>query len=913
MEKQYSVQFFTSFIEKLQGLCRNSLDFSQTVDVSGYLCLEIDNMKKERYVLSELLQSNGNVVSESYCTKAFKTSQTINPSRPRPMIGRNNVNVPTSRDNVHQHNQNRRRSRPDSSGAQNPNIPSKVRRSVDVIEVIDDDQSPGSMNSSGKSYQSNPKQGQRWPAGREMASMQRPPQSQVKRSPVSQNRQKDQYSAMMRQQGQYGAMGKPPDSYNATMRQQEQMAPRNRLQEQLGSRNKQQEHYGAINRLQEQFGAISRQQGQFAAMNSPQGQYNAFNRQQLGAMNNQQGQLGAINRQQGQLGAMNNQQGQLGTINNQQGQLGAMNNQGQLGALNSPQGQLGALNSPQGQLGALNSPQGQLGALNSPPGQLGTLNSPQGQLSTMNRQQGQLGAMNSQLGQYSAINRLQEQFGATNRQQGQVNRPRSDPMVQQGQQTTMSIPATSPMQQPLMQDPRSTNEGLRAPNTQNANVQGNIEQFNVQRPPPTPPVSASDHIVRVKSEFGANEGLNTSNTSTVPPPAQASASAPPPPAPAPDPAQKAGQSSEAVSQPAGSTNNTTQAASSQLSNEEPLLGAPEEVAVRIKQEPIAYSPKPVAGLDEDGVIDLDLFDDDLDDNHPESSAGSGQDDQTALAKDYGVPNKTVARKEDQFNLGSKKVVDYAVQQFKKYHFSKSGLDFDMLTMETVKLDSLLLDFFQGVRKGNGEELTARTLKNVQIHLDMYLRDNRYPYSIEKDDAFKASRDFLKNKLDQSKTGRHMLVPIDDNEIEILFQRQVLGDQNPDSLMSTMWFLNSKYLGIRRPADHYNLRWGDIRLCTDEMGIEYLERVIKGSYSLKVFAKAQTPSRCFVNLYKKYWTLRPQDALLESSPFYLNFNAGPNYPRPELWFFNDSLSWSRFSSEWKKILTAGGLPPNKKPC
>ncbi|XP_067656703.1 uncharacterized protein [Haliotis asinina] len=889
MEKQYSVQFFTSFIEKLQGLCRTSLDFSQTVDVSGYLCLEIDNMKKERYVLSELLQSNGNVVSESYCTKAFKTSRTINPSRPQPMMGRNNVNVPTSRDNVHQHNQNRRRSRPDSSVSQNVNIPSKVRRSVDVIEVIDDDQSP-TINSSGKSYQSNSKQGQRWPAGREMPTMQRPPQSQVKRSTVSQNRQKDQYSAMMRQQGQYGAMGKPPDSFSATVSQQEQMAPRNRLQEQLGNRNKQQEHYGAINRLQEQFGAISRQQGQFAAMNSPQGQYSAFNRPQLGAMNNQHGQPGSINRQQGQLAAMNNQQGQLGV----------MNNQGQLGAMNSPQGQLGTLNSPQGQLSALSSPQGQLGSLNSP----------QGQLSAMNRQQGQLGAMNSQLGQYSAINRLQEQFGATNRQQGQVgsmNRPRSDPLVQQAQQTTMSMPATSPMQQPLMQDPRSANEGLRALNTQNANVQGNIEQFNVQRPPPTPPVTASEHIVKVKSEFGANEGLNTSKNSTAPPPAQASAP------PALPPAQKAGQSSEAVSQPAASSNITTQAASSQSNKEEPLLGAPEEVAVRIKQEPIAYSPKPVSGLDEDGVIDLDLFDDDLDDNNPESSAGSGQDDQTALAKDYGVPNKTVPRKEDQFSLGSKKVVDYAVKQFKKYHFNKSGLDFDMLTVETQKLDSLLLDFFQGVRKGNGEELTARTLKNVQIHLDMYLKDNRYPYSIEKDDAFKASRDFLKNKLDQNKTGRHMLVPIDDSEIEILFQRQVLGDQNPDALMSTMWFVNSKYLGIRRPADHYNLRWGDIRLCTDEMGIEYLERVIKGSYSLKVFAKAQTPSRCFVNLYKKYWTLRPQDALLESSPFYLNFNPGPNFPCPELWFFNDSLSWSRFSSEWKKILTAGGLPLNRKPC
>ena len=73
MDKQYSVKFFTSFVEAMQRLCREYLDFEQGVELSGYLAVEIDNYKKERYVLSELVQSTGNVISESYCTKAFKT------------------------------------------------------------------------------------------------------------------------------------------------------------------------------------------------------------------------------------------------------------------------------------------------------------------------------------------------------------------------------------------------------------------------------------------------------------------------------------------------------------------------------------------------------------------------------------------------------------------------------------------------------------------------------------------------------------------------------------------------------------------------------------------------------------------------------------------------------------------------
>ncbi|XP_041370483.1 uncharacterized protein LOC121384253 isoform X6 [Gigantopelta aegis] len=73
MDKQYSVKFFTSFVEAMQKFCREYIDFEQCVELSGYLAVEIDNHKKERYVLSEMLQSSGNVISESYCTKAFKT------------------------------------------------------------------------------------------------------------------------------------------------------------------------------------------------------------------------------------------------------------------------------------------------------------------------------------------------------------------------------------------------------------------------------------------------------------------------------------------------------------------------------------------------------------------------------------------------------------------------------------------------------------------------------------------------------------------------------------------------------------------------------------------------------------------------------------------------------------------------
>ncbi|XP_046327435.1 uncharacterized protein LOC124111704 [Haliotis rufescens] len=80
MEKDYSVQFFSTFIANLQKLCQAYIKFDRNIEVSGYVCVEIDNSKKERYVLSELVQNCGSVVSESYCTKVFRTLPPLAPT-----------------------------------------------------------------------------------------------------------------------------------------------------------------------------------------------------------------------------------------------------------------------------------------------------------------------------------------------------------------------------------------------------------------------------------------------------------------------------------------------------------------------------------------------------------------------------------------------------------------------------------------------------------------------------------------------------------------------------------------------------------------------------------------------------------------------------------------------------------------
>ena len=92
MDKQYSIQFFTKFVEAMQKFCRDYIEFEQAVELSGYLSLEIDNYKKERYVLSEMVHSTGDVISESYCVKAFKTMKRL-PVMNSDNVLRDNTNI----------------------------------------------------------------------------------------------------------------------------------------------------------------------------------------------------------------------------------------------------------------------------------------------------------------------------------------------------------------------------------------------------------------------------------------------------------------------------------------------------------------------------------------------------------------------------------------------------------------------------------------------------------------------------------------------------------------------------------------------------------------------------------------------------------------------------------------------------
>ena len=54
----------------------------------------------------------------------------------------------------------------------------------------------------------------------------------------------------------------------------------------------------------------------------------------------------------------------------------------------------------------------------------------------------------------------------------------------------------------------------------------------------------------------------------------------------------------------------------------------------------------------------------------------------------------------------------------------------------------------------------------------------------------------------------------DDEIEILFDKKLLGLSSPQALLNTVWVNNMIHFGLRGCKEQKELRWGDIVLKTD---------------------------------------------------------------------------------------------------
>ncbi|XP_076091544.1 uncharacterized protein KIAA1958-like [Mytilus galloprovincialis] len=125
-------------------------------------------------------------------------------------------------------------------------------------------------------------------------------------------------------------------------------------------------------------------------------------------------------------------------------------------------------------------------------------------------------------------------------------------------------------------------------------------------------------------------------------------------------------------------------------------------------------------------------------------------------------------------------------------------------------------------------------------------------------------------------------PFTAEEVNLLYEKELLGAGNPQSLVRTVWMNNTLHFGLRSREEHTTLRWGDIQMKETTDGQQYLEhteRITKTrngansdtrAFQAKMFADTGNP-RCPIQTYEQFLRRRPEDMVADDCPFYLEFS------------------------------------------
>ena len=169
----------------------------------------------------------------------------------------------------------------------------------------------------------------------------------------------------------------------------------------------------------------------------------------------------------------------------------------------------------------------------------------------------------------------------------------------------------------------------------------------------------------------------------------------------------------------------------------------------------------------------------------------------------------------------------------------------------------------------------------------------------KDAEFEKARMALKSKQkDLKKKGKggkpNASASLSEKEVQLLYDKELLGISSPDALLNTLWFNNTVHFGLRGCKEHRDMCWGDVKLrqtTTGEEFLEYTERQTKTRtgenprdirlIKPKMFSVPES-ERDPVAIYKCYAEKRPTEMNDQDAPFYLAVNNCKNQDSSKPW-------------------------------
>ena len=285
---------------------------------------------------------------------------------------------------------------------------------------------------------------------------------------------------------------------------------------------------------------------------------------------------------------------------------------------------------------------------------------------------------------------------------------------------------------------------------------------------------------------------------------------------------------------------------------------------------------------------------------------------------------------EQENENTKRKTTYDLNIVLKYLREVRKEDRELEEIPPQELNLFLSEFIIAARTKKGEQYEPSSLRGILTSVDRYLTRREYGKRLFTDPEFTRLRDALKAKQKElKKDGRgnkpKATTALLDEEIDILFEKNVLGTSSPQSLLNTVWLNNIIHFGLRGCTEQRNLRWGDVVLETDSQGKEYLvhsERQTKSRQGddprnvrpvkPRMYENKEIPAeRNPVNVYKLYRNKRPQSMLEPDAPFYLTVNhfksSVQGQQRDCTWFKAQPMGVNKLTSILKDMCEVGGIP------
>ena len=168
------------------------------------------------------------------------------------------------------------------------------------------------------------------------------------------------------------------------------------------------------------------------------------------------------------------------------------------------------------------------------------------------------------------------------------------------------------------------------------------------------------------------------------------------------------------------------------------------------------------------------------------------------------------------------------------------------------------------------------------------------------------RPFVKRELTKGEEG-------------LLFQTGHLGEDDPEVLQLTVWWVLSLDFGFRARDDSRRLQWGDIAVENDPVtGKQVLVwKAERGSKSrqgdghcgaFKPKAYATENEHCPVRLCLKFASHRPEEMKRPEAPFFLAINH-KRKPADPVWYSRVPLGKNEIGEFLTKAAKGAGLPGN----